>query len=138
MPVLGSAAKHDGSERGGAILSLALLDAERRGVVALEAGKAGRLLGLRKVDALFVRPGPAAVEDAPPHGLGSTVRPFVAARPQPPEATAALARGVPAQPVRDLVERTRAQRPREWDLLQKAVRDAVARRAERDDGPDLD
>lgn len=191
VPVVGTDKKYDGSELGGALLAIALLDAERRGAVELEVAKAGRLFGLRKVDALFVKPGPRP-DDSLPHTLESRVRPYVDSRKTPPEAdavlaavlqedsadpyawtvalvargmgerklldvvetrrlkvfraqqlqlpeaTAALARATSPQPVRDLVERARTQRPQVWELLQKAIRSAVAMRTERDSdyGPD--
>lgn len=52
--------KYDGSELGGALLTVALLAAEDAGLVELEMGRASRLFGLRKVDAVIVRSGPAA------------------------------------------------------------------------------
>lgn len=85
VPLLHTDKKYDGSELGGAILASALLDAERRGVVTLEVAKASRLFELRKVDALFVKPGPKP-DDSLPHSLESRIRPFVQARKEPPEA----------------------------------------------------
>ena len=51
--------KYDGSELAEAILLAALVDAERAGVLRLTREKASRLFGLRKVDALFLHPGPS-------------------------------------------------------------------------------
>lgn len=85
VSLLHTETKYDGSDLGGAILAAALLDAERRGAVALEVAKTSRLFGLRKVDALFVTPG-ARPDESPPHSLESAIWPFVQARPQPPEA----------------------------------------------------
>ena len=85
--ILGQEKKYDASELASAILAAALLDAERRGVVTLEVGKASRLFGLRKVDALLVKPGPGQ-DVSLPHTLEARVRPFVQARRDPPEARA--------------------------------------------------
>lgn len=71
-----SDAKHDASELGAAILATALLSAEQAGAVVLELGKASRLFGLRKADALVVKPG-VAQPSFPPGSFEAGVRPVV-------------------------------------------------------------
>lgn len=191
-PVLNTDKKYDASELAGAMLQVALLDAERRGVVALEVAKASRLFGLRKVDALFVRKG-AGGPDAPGGTLDWRVGQLVAGRDAPMEAehllvdlleedasdpygwtvalvarnmakrgllvsreartlkvfrnvvyemtepTKALAAASRADDLRELLDRTRRERPEVWRLLEKAVKAAATRRKESDDdGPDFD
>lgn len=62
--------KYDASELAEAILAAAFVDAERAGVLRLETGKASRLLGLRKVDAVLVHAGTAPSPAAGSHEAG--------------------------------------------------------------------
>lgn len=50
-------AKYDASELAEAILAIAFLAAHEAGEIVLEKGRVPRLFGLRKVDALLVKPG---------------------------------------------------------------------------------
>lgn len=85
VKVVHAETRYDGSELGGALLATALLAAEEAGAVALEPGTASRLFGLRKVEVLTVKPGPANAA-FPPGTLEAAVRPAVDAAKSPPDA----------------------------------------------------